>query len=73
MAKLIEVPGIDDCDLLFTLTSRNGKDSVYIRCQEVRGQCAQQSVSAGTATANPATTGETKGKRNHANAIPSPA
>ncbi len=29
-----EVPGIDDCDHLYSLTSRNGNSSVYIRVQE---------------------------------------
>lgn len=28
-----EVPGIDDCDHLFSLTSRDGNSSVYIRVQ----------------------------------------
>lgn len=33
-AKTPEVPGIDDCDFLYSLTSRSGDSSVYIRVQE---------------------------------------
>lgn len=29
-----EVPGIDDCDFLYSLSSRSGDSSVYIRVQE---------------------------------------
>jgi hypothetical protein len=29
-----DVPGIDDCDLLFTMSSKNGQDNVYICCQQ---------------------------------------
>ena len=29
-----EVPDIDDCDHLFSCTSRNGKESLYARAQE---------------------------------------
>ena len=28
------VPGIDDCDFLYSLTSRNGNDAVYIRIHQ---------------------------------------
>ena len=33
--KAIEVPGIDDCDYLYSLSSRSGHSSVYIRVHEV--------------------------------------
>ena len=29
-----EVPGIDDCDHLFSCTSRDGNESLYVRAQE---------------------------------------
>jgi hypothetical protein len=35
MKQQIEIPGIDDCDMLYSLCTRDGNDSVYIRCQEV--------------------------------------
>jgi len=38
----IEIPGIDDCDMLYSTTSRDGRDSVYIRTQEIGGEWYHQ-------------------------------
>lgn len=34
----VDVPGIDDCDYLYSLASRGGDSSVYIRVHEHRGK-----------------------------------
>lgn len=45
----IEVPGIDDCDHLYSLSSRSGDDSVYIRVHQFDdGYFAQLTVDSET-------------------------
>lgn len=42
--KEIEIPGIDDCDMLYVISSKDGEDSIYIKCQEVGGEWYCQCV-----------------------------
>jgi hypothetical protein len=43
-----EVPGIDDCDHLFSVSSRDGDESIYIRCQEFEWEGGTYYATAGT-------------------------
>lgn len=45
-----DVPGIDDCDALFCMSSRDGRDTVYLRCQKFAdGIWAQGTIDCDTA------------------------